>query len=133
MHPNEVMMRDYVRAWDEGDVDRAEGYYSADVVLHQMGRNPYAGAYEGKAAVQRYVKNLWEMTEGAGGKASVVEEIDVLANDRHAVTIIRPRFERPGKKPLEVTRITFFRIEAGEIQEVWVHDDDQYAVDEFFS
>lgn len=132
-HPNEVMMRNYVDAWARGDVDAAESIYADDVILHQMGRNQFSGVYNGKAAVQDYVKKLWDFTVNVGGRSTVVEAIDVLANDNHAVTIIRPLFERPGKKPVEVTRITLFRIADGMVHEIWVHDSDQYAIDEFFS
>jgi hypothetical protein len=42
--------------------------------------------------------------------------------------------ERSGKKPLEGKRVTVFELGTdSKIHDVWVRDEDQYAVDEFFS
>ena len=129
-HPNETMMRSYVDAWLRGDVETAESFYADDVNLHHFGRNPLAGHYEGKAALQGYLERMLEVTD----KAETLKVYDVLANDRHAVTIIRVRFERAGRKPLEGKRVTLFELgDDGKIHDIWVRDEDQYAVDEFFS
>ena len=133
MHPNEQLMREYVAAWERGDVEAAESAYGDDVVLHLFGQNPFSATYEGKKAVQDYVAKLWDFTVHSGGKSTVVETVDVLANDDHAVTVIRPRFERPGRDPVEVMRTTLFRISDGKVREVWVFDSDQRAIDAFFS
>jgi ketosteroid isomerase-like protein len=129
-HPNETLMRGYVDAWLRGDIEAAESYYADDVQLHHFGRNPLAGDYDGKPALQGYLQRMI----AACDKAETLEVYDVLANDRHAVTILRVRFERSGKAPLEGKRITLFELGAdGKIHDVWVRDEDQYAVDEFFS
>jgi ketosteroid isomerase-like protein len=123
-------MRQYVDAWLRGDIAAAEAYYADDVSLHHYGRNPLSGDYMGKEALQGYLKRMLEVTD----KAETLKVYDVLANERHAVTIIRVRFQRAGKKPLEGRRITLFEIgEDRKIHDVWVRDEDQYAVDEFFS
>ena len=82
-----------------------------------------------KAEVHGYIEKLMEVTD----KAETLETIDVLVDDNYAVGIIRVRFERAGKKPLEGQRVTVFKLAGGKIHDIWVRDEDQYAVDEFFS
>ena len=129
-HKNEKLMRQYVDAWLKGDVNKAESFYADDVQLHHFGRNPLAGDYVGKKALQGYLKKMLEVTD----KAETLKIYGVLASNSQAVTIIRVRFERSGKKPLEGKRITVFELGPdNKIHDVWVRDEDQYAVDEFFS
>lgn len=130
MHPNEALMREYVQAWLNGDVAKAESFYADDCVLHHVGRNPLAGDYVGKAAMNQYIQKLLVVTD----KAETLKVYEVFGNDNGGVTVIRVRFERNGRKPLEGKRITLFRIgEDQKIHDVFVRDEDQYAVDEFFS
>lgn len=132
MHPNETLIRDYLQAWEDGDAARAESYYASDFVMHQFGRNPLSGSFQGIAAHQQWLEKLYGIL-GDEGKAEVAEVIDILANDRRAVCLFRMHFEKPGKAPLEVDRTSVFDIVDGKIQVVRVLDDDQHAVDEFFS
>ncbi|MCX6340504.1 MAG: nuclear transport factor 2 family protein [Candidatus Aureabacteria bacterium] len=129
IHPNLLMMKKYEDAWLRGNSEEAESFYAGDVVLHHFGRNPLAGDYRGKAEVHGYIEKLMEVTD----KAETLETIDVLVDDNYAVGIIRVRFERAGKKPLEGQRVTVFKLAGGKIHDIWVRDEDQYAVDEFFS
>lgn len=129
-HPNEELIKSYAQNWADGDVQAATDKYADDIVLHVPGRHRLSGDYRGKQAVLDYINQLVEWT---GGKVQLLETVDVLANDRRAVDLIRARYEREGKKPLEVNRIVVYLIADNKIQELWVHDDDQYAVDEFFS
>jgi alkylhydroperoxidase family enzyme/ketosteroid isomerase-like protein len=127
---NEAMMRRYADAWLRGDVAAAEALYADDVTLHHFGRNPLAGTYRGKAALEKYLERM----VAAVDHASTLEVYEILATERRAVTVIRVRFEKAGKKSLEGKRITLFEIgDDGKIHDVWVRDEDQYAVDAFFS
>ncbi len=132
-HPNEVMMRNYLKAWEDGDPETASTFWSDDITLHLLGNNPYAKTYVGKEAYNGYVKKLMEITVGAGGKALTLEIIDSLANDNHAVDILRVRYERPGKKPVETLRVAVFKLSQGKIKEETIFDKEQDAIDEFFS
>ncbi len=130
LHPNELLMREYVNAWLAGDVSKAESFYADDVQLHHIGRNPLAGDYVGKSEMNDYIAKLLHVTD----KAETLQVYDVFANDVSAVTVIRVRFQRAGKTPLEGKRITLFQLGPDQkIHDVWVRDEDQYAVDEFFS
>ncbi len=60
------------------------------------------------------------------------EPHDILANDEHAVLLLRVRAEREGKA-LEDNGLVVFHIKNGKITEAWLHPGDLYAGDEFFS
>jgi alkylhydroperoxidase family enzyme/ketosteroid isomerase-like protein len=127
---NEAMMRRYTDAWLRGDVAAAEALYADDVTLHHFGRNPLAGIYRGKPALDGYLQRMIAAVD----RAATLEVYDVFATERRAVTVIRVRFEKAGKTPLEGKRVTVFEIgDDGKIHDVWVRDEDQYAVDAFFS
>lgn len=36
-------------------------------------------------------------------------------------------------KPVETSRVTLFNIADGKVREIWVYDNDQETIDEFFS
>lgn len=129
-HPNAALLQEYVDAWLKGDVAKAESFYADDCTLHHFGLNPLAGDYRGKKAMDDYIQKMLERTD----KAETLKVYDVYGNDEGGVTVIRVRFEKAGKEPLEGVRITKFRIgNDRKIHDVWVRDEDQYAVDKFFS
>jgi ketosteroid isomerase-like protein len=130
VHPNVEMMRNYLEAWKNGDVEKAMSFWDDDVVLHMFGRNPYAGTYTGREDYKNYVMTLYTSIVK---KAELLKIYGNLADDERAVNLIRVRFERDGKEPLEIDRTTVFRLRNGKIMEESVFDDDQYAVDDFFS
>ncbi len=130
---NEKLMRAYLDCWARDDVEGATEFWADDVVLHAYGRGPFSGTYRGKEAYRGYVKRLWDFTERSGGKAVMTKVYGNLADESHAVNIIRVRYERPGKEPVELDRVTVFSLRDGKIIEERVFDDDQYALDEFLS
>jgi ketosteroid isomerase-like protein/alkylhydroperoxidase family enzyme len=127
---NVQLMRDYLACWGRGDVEAASQFWADDVELVVNGRNPMSGTYRGKAAYREYVRKLYALV---AGRATLVTVYGNFADEHRAVNLIRVRFERPGKKPVEIDRTTVFRIEGGKIKWEKVFDDDQYAFDEFLS
>lgn len=128
-HPNKELIDRYLNAWMAGDVETAIGCYSEDVILHILGEHPLAGVYRGKKAVRDYIDKLVEVT---GGNVQLVKPYGVLVSDTLAVDLVRSRFKR-GDETLELNRCVVYRLADQEIKEFWVHDDDQEAVDAFFS
>ena len=120
-------MQRYAEAGHRGDIETVLECYADDVVMHVPGRNVLAGEYQGKQGVLDYTKRYMEHTGGTWG---VTEIVDVLANERHGLLLLKVQFERPGKR-IEVNRIDMYRISNGKLAEIWIRDDDQYAVDEF--
>ncbi len=128
-HPNEERFRQGYAAFQRGDMDAIRNeYFAPDIVWHAGGRNPLAGDYKGIDEVLASFAKLFEMT---GGTFSV-ELHDVLANDEHGVALAVSRGERAGKR-LDSRYVQVVHFREGKFTESWIHADDQYAVDEFFS
>ena len=128
MHPNEQAVREGFEAFSRGDVNAASPLLADDVVWHFAGHNPYAGDYAGKAAVQEVFGRRREET----GSSLSFEVHDVLANDDHAVALVSNKAERDGRT-LEWKSVSVYHMRNGRIAEAWTHNDDQYAIDEFWA
>jgi uncharacterized protein len=124
---NEALIKKVCEAWKKGDVQTIFGLYHDEFVLHYFGRSPLAGEHRGKAAALGVLAKVQKLTN-----RQLVEIADVLASDERAIVIARERFERDGKR-LEANRIFVYRIRDGKLGECWVYDEDQRAVDEFWS
>lgn len=128
-HPNEDLIRRAFGFLNEGDTEAFFDLHSDDVVLHYPGTSQFAGDYEGKAEVARL---LQQQTEMLGGRSPELEVHDVLANDNHAVVLQTYRAEREGRK-LEDHSVLVFHLRDGKATDIWLHPQDQYAQDEFWS
>jgi hypothetical protein len=124
---NEAAIRRYCEAWRNGDLAAILDCYHDDLVLHYFGRSPLAGDHRGKAAALAVLARVQQLTN-----RRLLEIHDVLASDDHAVILARERFEQDGRQ-LEVRRVLLFHIRDGRLAEGWIYDDDQRAVDEWWS
>ncbi|UCE62175.1 MAG: nuclear transport factor 2 family protein [Phycisphaerales bacterium] len=127
--PNAELARKYLEAWSAGELDTVRSMLTNDVEVHIPGRTPLAGVYRNASDFFGYIDKVLDLT---GGKTERIEILDILANDERAAAITRVRFRRPGKNT-ECRRFFTFDIRDGRIYELWVFDEDQYVVDEFFS
>ena len=57
---------------------------------------------------------------------------DVVANDQHAVALLRAKGERRGKR-YDALEIDVFHIRDGKVTEFWSFSEDQRVTDEFWS
>ncbi len=128
-HPNVELLQRYSAALQAGQAADALPFYAEDLVLHIPGRSPHAGTFHGQDAVLAYYTRLFRDTNGS---LEVLGVDDIIAGDDHAVTLVRWRLRR-GDRTLDVDRVVVYRIVDSRIAEVWVHDRDQYAYDEFFA
>jgi uncharacterized protein len=126
MHPNEELVR---RAYGAGTADMAtmNELFADDIVWNSPGRNQLSGTYRGKEAVFANFQKAAELTGGT----FKFEIHDVLANDQHAVVLIRWMGERDGKT-LDDNSVQVFEIKDGKVKEQWLHPGDAYASDEFW-
>lgn len=120
-------VRKYCEAWQSGDLATLVNCYSDDFTLHYFGRSPLAGDHVGKPAALAALQKVTQLTN-----RKLIEVHDYLASDDHAVVLARERFERGGKT-LDVGRVLVYDVKDGELAECWVYDDDQRAVDAFWS
>jgi uncharacterized protein len=127
-HPNERLIQDVLAAFKAGDREVIERIYAEDVVLHIPGNNQLSGDYRGLDDVLEGLSRFRELTKDTWS----AELHDVLANDEHAVALSTRRGERAGRFGA-FRAVTIYHLRGGRIAEIWIHEADQQAFDEFFS
>ena len=128
-HPNVALIRAAYEHFTEGGyVEQAAALFSEDVVWRLPGRGPLAGDHRGIEAV---VGAIREFERRAAGTLRV-EVYDILANDTHAVALLRAIGNRAGKR-YEALEIDVSHVRDGKITEFWSFSEDQDATDEFWS
>ncbi len=121
-HPNEQVVRDYLRAFSGRDLDRVAEFIADDIVIHFPGRNPISGEKRGKEDVLSFFRGMMQRA-GVGGEPPDVH--DVLANDEHVVVLATRKIAG-----IDASVAVVYHFSGGKITEVWWHERDQYAVDE---
>ena len=128
-HPNETLVREFFELFSRRDVSSAARMFSDDVILHVPGRNPFSGTVHGREA---WLRSLLTYVEAERAGITLAFEVhDVVGNDEHAVALLSVRAERRGKR-IDWQRAAIYHIANAKIREVWIHDVDLYAIDEFF-
>lgn len=121
------VVRRYADAWRQNDLPVIVDSYHDEVVFHYFGRSPLAGTHRGKAACLALLMKVRERTN-----RQLLEISDVLVGDTRGAIAARERFERDGRT-LELTRLLLYAVRDGKLAECWIYDQDQRAVDEFWS
>lgn len=128
-HPNEDVLRRGYAAFAEGDMDTLRELIADDTVWHVPGDHPLSDDYKGKDEVFGFFDQQLERTDGTFR----IELHDVLANDEHAVALVRFYGQRKGRD-LDGALVTHvFHVEDGQATEFWASPFDQAAADEFWS
>ena len=127
-HPNEELLSRGFEAFSKGDMGAVAALFADDIVWHSPGRGPLSGDHRGRDQVLGLFAKQAELTGGTFR----VEVHDLLANDEHGVALTTARGERGGKA-WEGKSVLVFHVREGKATEVWLHPDDLYASDEFFS
>ena len=110
-------------------LDEARRHAHDDVVLHVPGTHPLAGDHHGPEALVRFVEASRARTESG----ERIEVLDVLEGTDHAAAYLRVTAERAGKAPLDNVTVHLLRVVDGRVAEVWLHNWDNTAVNEFWS
>ena len=126
-HPNEDLVRRGFAAFGTGDMATLSELFADDLVWHVGGRSAITGDYKGKNEVFALFAQFAKL---AGGTFRLAIH-DVLANDEHAVALVRATAEREGKT-LDNNGVQIFHVKGGKVTESWFHASDQYAADEFW-
>lgn len=124
-HPNEEVIRSYVTAFAQGDLDTAKSYLADEIVYHVGGHHPLAGDYRGRDRVVEFFKQRSERT---GGTFKVVPH-DLLANDQHGVALSTVTAERDGRH-FAWDVVTVYHVADGKVTECWIVDGDQQVADQ---
>jgi uncharacterized protein len=127
-HPNEELRRQGYEALAKGDLDTVMSIFDDDIVWHEPGRSPLSGEFRGHQQVQELFGRIFEMSGGTFSN----EIHDILANDEHAVVMLRARAKRSGKS-LDAPACHVWHLGNGKATEFWELTFDPYAADEFWS
>ncbi len=121
-HPNAVLVREALDAFQRGDYEASAANLADDVVWHYLGADE---PLRGKAAVLER------------GPASFDAEIsgelhDVVANDEHVLAMLKVHAERKGRS-LDYAIIEVYHVRDGKCTERWAFSDDTAAIIDFFA
>jgi ketosteroid isomerase-like protein len=128
-HANAERLRKGYEAFASGDLDALRNeFFAPEIVFHVGGDNRLSGTYDGVDEVFRFFGELM----GATGGSFKLEIHDVVANDEHAVGLVRTSAERDGKR-LDQNVAHIFHINAdGKVTENWTLSENTRVADEFF-
>lgn len=125
-HPNEELIRSGYDAFNRRDVATIMSLLADDVVFHIPGHSQQSGDFSGKNGAGAYFSKVGELSGGTHR----LEIHDVLANNEHAVALLRAKAERDDKTfDMNVAHVW----RQGKAAELWILPGDQYAFDEFWS
>lgn len=127
MTADKTVVEGYAKAWLAGNAGEIIAFYHDDFTLHYFGRSPMAGDHAGKAAS---VVALAKVQQIVNRKLLAIE--DVMGGSEYVSMISKEQWQRDGKT-LELRRLLLFKTKDGKLSECWLYDEDQRAVDEFWS
>jgi ketosteroid isomerase-like protein len=124
-HPNIDLVRRGYAAFGSGDMAILRELIAPDVVWHTGGHNPLTGDYKGLEETLGLFGRLFEISAG-----DMRQELhDVLANDEHAVVLLRQHIGRPDGRSYDGNDVHVFHIADGKVTEFWAHPGDEAASD----
>jgi len=123
---NHELIATYASAWEAGDAPTLVGLYHDDIVLHWFGQNALAGDHIGKPAALQALFKLGQLTNRK------VKVHDILSGAGHAAILAHETWQRDGQT-MEVNRVLVFHLRDDKLAECWVYDENQRAVDVFWS
>lgn len=126
-HPNEDLVREGFAAFGRGDSEKLDEFFADDATWHAAGDNPLAGDFSGKQEVFSNFALVRELSD------TFKQDVhDVLANDDHAVALVKVRATRNGRN-LKDNQVIVFHIEDGKVASAWLHSYDYRHSDEFWN
>jgi ketosteroid isomerase-like protein len=122
-HPNAVLVRQALTAFNQGDFDQFAAMIADDVNWYEIGASE---PIHGKDAVFESL--------GSGGRDFVIEaEVhDVVANDDHTLALINATGKR-GDQTLRYQTVEILHFRDGKVTDRWSFGSDTQAIKEFFS
>ena len=129
-HPSATLIKQGYDAFAKLDMTTLTGLFDDNVVWHNPGANMISGDYTGRDVVFAMFARTLELNQGTGR----FDVHDVVANDKHAVSLLQANVSRPDVgKSLNVKEIHVFHFREGKISDVWVFSENQRLNDEFWS
>ena len=125
MHPNELLARREIDLINAGDLEALVDLYTDDLVVHYPGKNPLAGSHP----VQDFLAKFQTVLRDGTLKR---ELHDALGTDHHAVQLLKVTASVDGRSH-SWNAVAVMHVRNGQFSEVWLHVDDQYALDDFLN
>lgn len=125
-HRHATLARVAWEAVSTSDVETLREVCSEKLIWHASGRGARAGDYRGRAAVLNYLAAIGDAAERFDSRLD-----HVLVNENLVAVLFHVTGKRRNRV-LDTDFILLFRIDAGQIAEVWAVPRDQHAVDEFW-
>jgi ketosteroid isomerase-like protein len=127
-HPNIVVMRQVLAAFQSGDGAALARLFAPEVVWRVPGKSALAKDYRGQAEVFGFFGKLMELTDGT----FKVTSLEMLANENGGVFVDRITAERSGRA-LDVRLMLHVTIRNGQIVEGYDHFHHEHIWDEFWA
>jgi ketosteroid isomerase-like protein len=116
-HPNVTLLRELYGT--KGPPESVAHLFHEDAVWHLPGAQPLSGDHRGRAAILKAMRYF---------DGIQLEILDIVANDSHAIVLLRARSDRRGKR-YDMQEFDVFRFQDGTIAEFWSFSADQKATD----
>ena len=107
----------------DGGPEAVAHLFHTDAVWHLPGHHPMSGDHAGRDAILQAMRYF----EGIQ-----LEVRDVVANDTHAVALLRAQGTRKGRQ-YDSMEVDVFHIRDGRIAEFWSFTEDQRTTDEYWA
>lgn len=120
-----AVVQDYLAALGRGDTEAAARSFAPELTYIAPGRNRLAGTTHGAGAAGGWFAAMAALSAGTYG---LVEAVDWLADDTHALLLAREHAEIEGRTH-DWTRAVLFAVADGQITRVQLMEDDQYGYD----
>lgn len=126
-HPNADLVRRGFEAFGSGDMATLDQIIADDATWHAVGNTPLSGDFVGKEAILGSFARIGKETD------SIQQDLHaIVADDEHTVALVNATVTRGGKS-LTTAQVFVFHIQDGKAAEVWVTQQDPYAVDAFWA
>jgi len=120
-HPNAILIRRGLEAFNRGEIQAFAELVADDVVWHQIG----ADTIRGKQAMAE------SMPGGEVDWQIAADVHDVVANDEHVIALVDATGTRGGET-LQYRTAEIIHMRDGKIVERWAFSDDTEAIKRFF-
>ena len=125
---NARLARSGYEAFARGDFAGSTATFDPGVVWHAQRLGQLGGDHVGLGAVMAFFGRTMELTRGTFR----IEVLDVLGSDERAAVVVRSTAQRDGRT-LDSRQVHLFRIEDGNVLEIWQYVDDAEAVSAFWA
>lgn len=126
--PDVQVAQQYLAAVQRGDMSAVLALLADDVVLHIPGRSPISGEYQGPQAVLEYLNNVRRLSNNT----YAFQDLIWLIMEPHIHNVTVEQAVRNGTS-YDFNRSTVYQMRDGKIADIEVHEEDQYAIDAFWS